>query len=459
MKKLTAFLICAAVALSTFFSAPANAAYDDAMAELKLNADCLLLMSADNGEIIFEKNIRKQTAPASLTKIVTAIVVIESCDNLNQTVTVSEESIKELSGTGSSVANLKVGEKITVYDLLCYLMIMSANDAATTLANFVTNGDRAAFITKMNETAKRLGCTNTNFVNPHGLDNEDQYTTAEDLAKLMSYAMSLVDFAEITGKLSHTVAKTNMRDERRITNTCYLLNKNYPDYYCEYAKSGKTGTTSNAGRCLVSYASNDGYNYIAIALGAEEKDFDKDGKPENGALLDCKTMFNWAFDNLELVAVSDPEKVVGEVKVNNAKSTDYVSLIPAETIYSLVPLGTDKGSVLIEPVPESMPESLNAPVKKGDVVCKGRVLYAGEVLCEIDLVAANDVERSITSVVVNKTKSFLLSPVFIALAVIIPLAVALAVFLIKKKKRSKARPVSGKDYRVLGYNDFMNIKK
>ncbi len=459
MKKLTSLLLCIAVVLSTFFALPATAAYDDAMKELKLNSDCLLLISADNGEIIFEKNIRKQTAPASLTKIVTAIVVIENCDDLYQKVTVPEECIKELSGTGSSMANLKVGEIITVYDLLCHLMISSANDAATVLANHVTKGDRAAFIQKMNDVAARLGCTNTHFVNPHGLDHDDQYTTAEDLAKLMTHAMSLVDFAEITSKLTHTVEKTNLRDARRITNTCYLLNKNFPKYYYKYAKSGKTGTTSEAGRCLVSYASKDGYNYIAIALGAEEKDFDGDGKNENGALLDCKEMFRWAFENLELVAISDPKKVVGEVRVNYAKSADHVSLVPAETIYSLVPLGTDKGSVLIEPDAESMPKALAAPVKKGAVVCKGKVLYAGEVLCEIDLVAANDVKRSFSALLLAKTKSFVKSPLFIILAAIVLVAVVILFFFIKKKKKRRARPVSGKDYRVLGYNDFIKIKK
>lgn len=458
MKKLTTILLCAAVMLSSFFSFPVFAAYDEAMKELELNSDCLLLMSADNGEIIFEKNIRKQTAPASITKIVTAIVVIENCNDLTKTVTVAEPSIKELSGTGSSVANLKAGEQITVYDLLCYLMIMSANDAATVLADYVTNGDREAFVAKMNEVAERLGCINTHFVNPHGLDDDDQYTTAEDLAKIMSHAMKLVDFEEITGKLSHTVAANNLRDERRITNTCYLLNKNFPEYYYKYAKSGKTGTTQEAGKCLVSFASKDGYNYIAIALGAEDKDFDGDGKNENGALLDCKAMFGWAFENLELVAICDPDKVVGEVKVNYAKSTDFVSLVPDKTIYSLVPLGTDKGSVLIEPVPDSMPDSLDAPVKEGDFVCRGRVLYAGEVLCEIDLVASSSIKRSITSLLFTKAKNLAASPVFIVIIVIAAAAIVIF-FYIRKKRKRRARPINGRDYRVLSYNDFLNIKK
>lgn len=457
MKRLISILLCAVIAASALFCLPSGAAYDDAMAELKLKSDCLLLMSADNGEIIFEKNIRKQTAPASLTKVVTAIVVIENCKNLNEKVTVPEACIRELDGTGSSMGNLKAGEQLSVYDLLCYMMMMSANDAATTLANHVTGSDRAAFIAKMNEVVARLGCTNSHFANPHGLDHDDQYVTAEDMAKILKHAMSLSAFAEITGKLTYTVPANNLRDERRITNTCHLLNKNYPDYYCKYTKSGKTGTTSDAGHCLVTYASKDGYNYIAVALKSVMKDFDSDGYDENGAFLDCKAMLEWAFDNIELVAICDPAKAAGEVKVNFAKSTDFVSLVPAETVYSLVPLGTDEGSVLVQPIPETVPESVDAPVQKGQVLCKGKVLYAGEVIKEIDLVAANDVKRSFAALMGAKIKSIVTNPIFITVVLLI-IAAIIIFFYIRRKKQSARRPVSGKDYKVLSYNDFINIK-
>lgn len=133
MKRFFSIILCLIIAFSAFFSIPSSAAYDASMKELGLYSDCLLLISADNGEIIFEKNKSKQTAPASLTKIVTAIVVIENCKNLNSVTTVTEECIRELDGTGSSMGGLKAGEQLTIYDLLCYLMIQSANDAATLL--------------------------------------------------------------------------------------------------------------------------------------------------------------------------------------------------------------------------------------------------------------------------------------------------------------------------------------
>lgn len=452
MKRFFSIILCLIIAFSAFFSIPSSAAYDASMKELGLYSDCLLLISADNGEIIFEKNKSKQTAPASLTKIVTAIVVIENCQNLNSVTTVTEECIRELDGTGSSMGGLKAGEQLTIYDLLCYLMIQSANDAATSLANYITGSNRAAFITKMNDVAKRLGCKNTNFVNPHGLDHDDQYTTAEDMAKILKHAMSLSTFAEIAGKLSYTVPANNIKDERHLSNTCFLLNKNYEDYYCKYVKAGKTGTTSKAGHCVVTYASKDGYNYIAIALKSYMKDFDNDNWDENGAFLDCKEMLEWAFKNIELVAICDPEKIAGEVKVNYAKSTDFVGLVPADTVYSLVPIGTNKGSVLVEPIPESIPESVNAPVKKGDVICKGRVLYAGDVLREIDLVAATDVKRNFFSFIGTKAKNLVTNPIFIIISILILAGIAVMLIIRRKKRRTHA--VAGRDYKILSYRDF-----
>ena len=452
MKRFFSIFLCLIIAFSAFFSIPSSAAYDASMKELGLYSDCLLLISADNGEIIFEKNKSKQTAPASLTKIVTAIVVIENCKNLNSVTTITEECIRELDGTGSSMGGLKAGEQLTIYDLLCYLMIQSANDAATSLANYITGSNRAAFITKMNDVAKRLGCKNTNFVNPHGLDHDDQYTTAEDMAKILKHAMSLSAFAEIAGKLSYTVPANNIKDERHLTNTCFLLNKNYEDYYCKYVKAGKTGTTSKAGHCVVTYASKDGYNYIAIALKSYMKDFDNDNWDENGAFLDCKEMLEWAFKNIELVGICDPEKIAGEVKVNYAKSIDFVGLVPADTVYSLVPIGTNEGSVLVEPIPESIPESVNAPIKKGDVICKGRVLYAGDVLREIDLVAATDVKRSFFSFIGTKAKNMVTNPIFIIISILILAGVAVMLIIHKKKRKSHA--VAGKDYKILNYRDF-----
>lgn len=450
MRKILSIFITATILISMVFCLPANSAYDAVMEEMELRAECLLLVSSDNGEVIFEKNAGKQTSPASLTKIVTALVILENCEDLSALVTVPKECIDELSGTGSSMGNLKDGEQYTVYDLLCLMLIHSANDAATVLANYLTGEDRAAFVDKMNALVKELGCNNSNFANVHGLDDDDQYTTAEDIATLLKYAQEFAVFTDITGRYTYKIPETNKQRARTISNTNFTINKASGEYYCEYIKGGKTGTTSRAGSCLAVYSSNDGYNYIAVALNAEKKDYDEDGTVENGAFLDCKDMLEWAYDNIELVAICDPAKAVGEVKVKYAKTTDYVTLVPAEKIYSLVPVGTNAGSLLVEPIKETVPEYVTAPVKKGQVICRGRVMYAGKVIKEIDLVAGNDVNKNFFSFIGTVAEELFATTAFKVVAVIVIAAfVALFIFIRKMKSRKRRG-----NYNVLDYNSF-----
>ena len=457
MKKILSILMITAVLLSSIFTVNAGAAFDEEMQSLGLYSDCLLLVSADNGEVVFEKNAGKQTPPASLTKVITAIVVLENCTDLNATVTVAESCIRELDGTGSSMGGFQAGEIVTVYNLLAGLLIQSANEAANVLADYISGGDRAKFVAMMNEVASRLGCTNSHFVNPHGLHHDDQYVTAEDMAKFILHAMDFPAFAEIVGKTSYKFPATNLQEERNAINTNYLMNSAYKDYYCKYVKGGKTGSTSDAGRCVVAVASKDGYNYVAVALNSVYEDVDGDGVNENGSFLDAKEMFEWAFKNIELVAISDTNQIVSQVPVKYAKTTDYLTLSPAEKVYSLVPAGTDSGSLLVEPVEGTMPEFVKAPIKKGEVICRAKVLYAGNVIKEIDLVASMDVKRGFFATIGTVAKTIFSNWIFrIAAAVII---VLLIILIFIKRKRDKASVRSnGKNYRVLNYNDFMRMR-
>ncbi len=454
MKKILSILLTAVLFVSMFGFTNANAAYDEVMKSMELYSDCILLVSTDNNEVIFSKNANKQSAPASLTKVITSIVVLENCSDLNAIVTVPESCIRELDGTGSSMGGIKPGEQLSVYNLLSYLLLVSANEAATTLADYISGGDRAKFISMMNEVAERLGCTNSHFENPHGLDHDNQYVTATDMAKFITHAMTFPAFEEIVGRTSYVLPETNMQQSRTIHSTNYMLNSAYKDYYCKYVRGGKTGSTSNAGRCFVAVASKDGYNYVAVALDSPFGDVDNDGVSENGTFLDCKEMFEWTFSNIELVAIADTTRVVGEVPVKYAKSVDYITLSPAETVYSLVPKGTDSGSLLVELV--DAPEAIKAPVRKGDIICKGRVLYAGEVIKEIDLVSNIDAKISIFAFLGSTAKAVLSSWIFriAAIAVI----VALIIFILMKRKKDNSKPTNGRDYRVLNYNDFMKLK-
>lgn len=396
MKKLIIFPVILIILLSAVLCVPASAAYDPVKtAKLELHSDTYLLISMDNGRVIFSNNADKQCAPASLTKIATAAVVLENCDDLETVVTVPAYCIEALYGTGSSTAGLKASEEMTVNNLLHCLLIESANDAAMVLADYIGGGDIDSFVAMMNALAERLGCTNTSFVNPHGLDDEYQFTTCNDIAAIATYALDFPVFEEITSLRTYTVPADNMRDARRITNTNHLMNEGIDDYYCEYAKGVKTGSTSDAGKCVVSTASKDGYRYMCVVMNAPFIDIDKDYVLENCAFIDAKAMFNWVIKNVRLTKVADKSSIVSEVEVRLGRSVDYLTLSPQEDCYEYIPKGNDSGSVMIKVLEDTLDPKLSAPIKKGDEICKAQVYYSDSPISEITLVAAVDVDRSV----------------------------------------------------------------
>ncbi len=458
MKKLIILFLSVIFLISGAFCLPANAAFDSAMEKLDLYSDTVYLVSTDNGTVLFDKNSDRQTAPASLTKITTAIVVLENCDDLDAVITVPSYCIEMLKGTGSSMAGLKADEEISIHNLLRCLLIASANEAALILADHVGGGDIDKFVTMMNETAKRLGCTDTHYVNPHGLDDDYQYTTARDVAILAAHAMETYPaFTEIVSRVTYQIESTNMHpDGLKLHNTNYMLNAAYKDYYCNYVSGIKTGSTDNAGKCVVASISKNGYSYIGVVMNAPFEDIDNDNYDENCAFVDCKEMFEWAIRNIELVKISDPDDIVAEIPVRHSWTTDHVTLSPAEELYELVPSGVDTGSLLIEPVDGAYPEFINAPLRKGDVVCRANVLYAGDIVAEIDLVANESIGRSIILLIGSYIKRAASSVIFKIVAVLAALAVlAYIVLIFFKNKKVKPRGKVG----VATYKDYRNNNK
>ena len=189
--------------LSLTFSASAVSydyeSWEDA--EPKLYSDTILLVNMDTDVVVYEKDIHERRYPASLTKIMTYIVAIENIEDVEHTrVEIKQDVIDMLSGTGSSMSGLdyKIGEKVTVIDLLYCLMVSSGNDAALVLADYIGGGDIGIFVDAMNKKAQELGLEDTHFMNPHGLHDPEHYSTAYDIYKMASYALTLPYFSEIT---------------------------------------------------------------------------------------------------------------------------------------------------------------------------------------------------------------------------------------------------------------------
>ena len=446
MKKVIIFLLSLAVIFSCVAPIGAGAVYNSSV---KTETEIFYIESLDTGTVLFEKNSEKQTSPASLTKIVTAALTLKNCEELDTVITVPEHCIRALDGTGSSLAGIKVGEEITVRSLLYCLMVSSANEAAMILADYIGEGSIAKFIEMMNDLAKEVGCENTHFANPHGLDEDGHYSCAKDMARLAKYAMTFPVFNEISSTKEYTLPATNMNAERKIRTTNFLLLNGYKEYYLEEAKGIKTGSTTKAGKCVITTATKNGYSYLAVAMKAPFYDYDKDGYDENFAFMDTKAMLKWTFDNIKLKTVTDPSQIITVAKVNYAWGVDHVRLVPAEECFALVPVGVDAGSVLVEPVKDSLPESVDAPLRKGDEVCEAVVTYAGEEIARVKLVAAEDIDRSIILFVAGKlgdlakTTGFKIFAIILA-AVIVFLIVA-NIYVNKNRRRRRIRVVNYRD--------------
>lgn len=219
------------------------------------SAKGMCVMEKDTGLVLYQKDMDLMLPNASTTKIVTAITVLEHCDNLDEVITVDNKSI----GIEGTSIYLRKGEQLSVRDLLYGLMLRSGNDSAVALACHV-GGTPENFVDMMNKLCKEIGAKNTHFANPHGLDNSEHYTTAYDLALVTSYALNNPVFAEVVSTKHHTIPKTNLSDARYLTNKNRLLNS------LDGCAGVKTGFTSRAGRCLVSAIKRNGVTLVCVVL-------------------------------------------------------------------------------------------------------------------------------------------------------------------------------------------------
>lgn len=461
MKKWRIFFISLILIVSTLPFSTANAAYNSILTDLEPRSGIILVQSLEDDTVIFDKNIHRRTPPASLTKIVTAILTLENCPDLNAMVTVPQSVIDSLVNTGSSNAGLKAGEEISVLDLLHCMLIPSANEAAATLADYVSGGSIDGFVDKMNVFVERLGCTDTHFTTPHGLDAEGQYTSAADMAKIMKYALTFSQseiFENITSLTEYQLPASNMHEApRTIRSTNFLMNSGYADYYCKYVTGGKTGSTSGAGKCVVATASSGGYSYMAVIMNAPHDDIDGDGYDENGAFTDAKMLFEWIYKNIRYESILSSAEVTAEVKVRLSTKTDHLALVSAEDLYAFVPTGVDENSVLVKVVDGTLPESVDAPIRKGDKIAEAAVYYADQEIARADLVAAEDVSRNLFLFIGSVLVDILTHPVvLVILGLLLLLVLAYIGFVLyvrrkdkknRKKKNNKNKIVQMKDFK------------
>lgn len=352
--------------------------------DIKINSESAILVEVSTGRILYEKNSTQKMYPASTTKILTAILVLENCQ-LDEIVTVRESALSNIP-SGYVTCNLQVGEQISIHDLLYALMIPSANDAAYVLAEYVA-GSVENFSTMMNDKARELGCKTTHFVNPNGIHDDTHYSTAYDLYLIANHAMKNETFRKLVSTTEYTLPATEQypSTDRVLQTTNELLNSNSKHYYYKNAIGIKTGYTSKAGNCLVAGSSRDGLEFIAVVLNGGTT---ADGL--NSRYVDSKTLFEYAYDNFTLTKIIENGSVVQTIEIENAtKETKNLDLVIDKTITVINNKSIDMNSVIPEIV---LNETIEAPISAGDRI--GSIKYkVDDIEYSANLLAKNSVEK------------------------------------------------------------------
>lgn len=350
--------------------------------------------------ILYAENENEKMYPASLTKIMTAILTLEHCPDLSQTVVYEQaaydwvEAQYEAAGGNVSSAGLQLGEEMSIKDLLYACLISSGNDAAEILA-FHVGGSNAAFYDMMNAKAKELGAVNTHFCNANGLFDENHYTTAYDMYLIAKYAMQNETFAEIVSTKTYQSSPTNMNANGYTwKTTIFLMDPTSEHYYSDSIKGVKTGTLLAAGRCLVTVMEKNNAQYMLVVMGA---DIYGNGRVD---FNETKSFYNWAFDNYTVHEFYGQNETVQDINIRFAKSKqETLTLVSAEPAYGFLPKGYDTSSIRYEvTIAENLLNKkggINAPVEQGQVIGTLKVMNGTEELDSISLLAGETVERNL----------------------------------------------------------------
>lgn len=398
-----------------------------------------LLMDAETGTVLYSFHGDDKNYPASITKIMTALLTLEAVERgeltLDQAVTVPEGFDVDLELGGTS-QNLKVGEALSVHDLLYCALVASANDACNALATAVA-GDVPSFVSQMNHRAEELGLTGTHYVNAHGLHDEAHYTTAHDIAVLTRLALENETFAEIVSTKSYTVPPTNLTGERRFSSTNALLLPIYDGRYVYTRAIGvKTGTTNAAGKCLASAAKKGERTLICVVLGAEDVE-DESGKRTRMVFTESKRLLEWGFDTFADRTLLDASTPLAEVGVTLSTDVTAVAVKPRSAITGILPKDLEPAEFQRDVTLYA--DSVEAPVEAGQELGEVTVRNGDRVYGTVKLVAVAGAQRSELLSNLKAVKDFFANPlVRVGLVVLVAALVLLIVrFGVLGKRRSR----------------------
>lgn len=461
MLKLKNYTIFFAIILLFSTFAPTLTGYAAFSVPFELYSEGVYMVNLDTDIVVMSKNPDKKLYPASTAKIMTCLVALENVKDFGAKVECPYECFNEFSWlyepfdpnfVDASTAEIQpLQENVTYTDCLYALMLASGCEAGNIIAYNVADGDMKKFVKMMNETADKIGCTNTNFTNSHGLFEENNYTTARDLYLITKYAIdNYPGFMKICNTYEYEMPPNEKYpDGYTITHTCAMMRETSDNYYAA-AKGIKTGSIYDYylkrngewseepldGFCsLVTSAEKNGYNYLLVTLQSPYTDSEGNGGTH---YRDHKKLYDWAFDEFEYSKIIGANELVMQVDVSMGLEADKVGIVTTEDFFTLMPKSLDRSSIQqIKPTVEPF----IAPVAKGLPVGELELRLNGETLTKIPLVTENEVILDVVEEYKEKATNILTSPHFITCVIVLVLLIityAVAHNIHKKKKRKAA---------------------
>ena len=347
---------------------------------LVLSSEAAVLMDAKTGIVLYDKNMNEKKYPASTTKILTALLALENTKPTDK-ITASYNAVYNI-GPGGSNMGLKENEEISAKDALYGILLKSANEACMAIAEYISNNVED-FVNMMNERAKKIGAKNTNFVNPHGYHDNNHYTTSYDMALIMQEALKNEDFIKIISTKKHFIEKTNLSDERNLTNSNKLILEESPFYY-EYCIGGKTGFTDQAGNTLVSYSKKDDMELIAVVMKGKGTEI----------YTDSVKLFEYGFNQYSKKTIfnkSSFEKTSPVVQIFNEKTIDLgIANLSAKNDLSLnLPKNIQEDKIISK---INLEPTITAPLKIGDTVGSISFMYNNNIIANVDIISDSKID-------------------------------------------------------------------
>ena len=374
-----------------------------------LTAPAAYVVNLDTNIVVYEKNSETPLSAASLTKLMTTLLLLENYQDQLDSISLTAPSyVYDLiweQSTNASSADIRRGETQSLRNLLYAMLLPSGNEAAYIVADYMGGGSIDNFVAMMNDEAKAVGCTGTTFVDPCGL-NPNNTTTARD-AYLILRALTAYDvFSTVVGTPSYDMGA----NDRYTTPGTYIIQTTdklitNSSYHRDYTKGGKTGSLGEW-QNFAGWHSQDGESYISILLNVP---YDADPEGMRPALVETATIMDWVFDTYTIAPALDTTQPITEVRVAYSTQADTVMLYPADNMMTLLP--RDGGAALTEQV-FNVPDQLPAPIKQGDIVGTVTLTIEGETIGTADLIAGSDVSRNQLLYTISRVSLFFSSTYF-----------------------------------------------